>query len=118
MVPHLVGHLSKRLALASSAKEPQDLMRDVLEAKKQYPEVVTDRAILGIAVALSTAGSDTTAITLSMLLYYLMTTPSAYKRLEQEVDALFGGKAASATSFAYNDAQQLPYLDTLSLIHI
>ena len=112
MVPHLVGHLSKRLALASSPKELQDLMRDVLESKKQHPEVVTDRAILGIAVALSTAGSDTTAITLSMLLYYLMTAPSAYKRLQQEIDSLFSGKAASATSFAYNDVQQLPYLDS------
>jgi len=112
MVPHLVGHLSRRLALASSSKELHDLMRDVLESKKQHPEVVTDRAILGIAVALSTAGSDTTAITLSMLLYYLMTTSSAYKRLQQEVDSLFSGNVASATSFTYNDAQQLPYLDS------
>lgn len=89
-----------------------DIIGDVLEAQKQHPDVVTDKAILGIALAIVNAGSDTTAITLAMLLYYLLKTPNCYEKLEKEVDALFARHGdVKAEDLSYNHAQQLMYLD-------
>lgn len=47
------------------------------------PEVMSDA---GLAVV---AGSDTTSSTMTVLFYYLMSHPSAYKRLREEIDSGF-----------------------------
>ena len=49
------------------------------------------------------AGSDTTATVMSNILYYLISTPSVYKRLQEEIDRVFPrgeGDALDSTRLA------------------
>ncbi|KAK7726292.1 hypothetical protein SLS57_003378 [Botryosphaeria dothidea] len=58
------------------------------------------------------AGSDTTAITLSGCMYYLLRTPAAFEKLRAEVD----GKAAAGEitdPITYTQAQDMPYLQAV-----
>ncbi|KAH7063540.1 pisatin demethylase [Macrophomina phaseolina] len=55
------------------------------------------------------AGSDTTAITLSGCMYYLLRNPTCFAKLRKEIDdAVAAGKAADPIT--YSQAQDMPYL--------
>lgn len=55
------------------------------------------------------AGSDTTAIAMRAVLYFLMKTPTAYRRLQEEIDnAVAKGELSSPVKYA--EAIQLPFL--------
>ncbi|KAL4923372.1 cytochrome P450 [Aspergillus undulatus] len=55
------------------------------------------------------AGSETTALTLSGILYHILRTPSVYTKLTAEIDAAVQSNQLSAHT-AYNEAVKLPYL--------
>ena len=61
-----------------------------------------------------TAGWETTAITLSSVLYYLLKNPQCYATLQQEVDTVsaehFSGDFKTPV-ISWTAAQSLPYLD-------
>ena len=57
----------------------------------------------------SVAGADTTAIAIISVLYHLMRSPAAYKKLTAEIDAAVANGSLS-TPVAYADAIKLPYL--------
>jgi cytochrome P450 len=55
------------------------------------------------------AGSDTTAISLRAILYYLVKTPTSYKRLQEEIDA--ADRAGKLSEFvSYGESLELEYL--------
>ena len=57
------------------------------------------------------AGSDTTAAAMSSILYHLMKTPRAYRKLVDEIDrATFSGQLGPGC-IKYKQAARLPYLD-------
>lgn len=57
----------------------------------------------------SLAGSDTTAISLRAVFYYLIKTPSAYKTLVSEIDE--ADKNGQLSVFVtYEECLKLPYL--------
>ena len=56
------------------------------------------------------AGSDTTSSTTSNILYFLISHPAAYKRLQAEVDGL-GDKLTECSAQA-----QLPYLNAVMFV--
>jgi cytochrome P450 len=95
-----------------------DLLAKFLRAKKEHPETVDDRAVLGLTLSMVNAGSDTTATSLAATFYHLLKNPDIMRTLVSELDAYFllspTNKYPSAlqdciTTFA--DAQKLPYLD-------
>ena len=55
------------------------------------------------------AGSDTTATNIRTTMLYLATSPSAYCRLQAEIDQAAASKAISSP-VTYAEAKQLPYL--------
>lgn len=58
---------------------------------------------------LSIAGSDTTAISLSSVIYYLSKYPGARRKLQHEIETAVGlGRASNPITYA--EAVKLPYL--------
>ncbi|KAL3477735.1 cytochrome P450 [Aspergillus californicus] len=56
------------------------------------------------------AGSETTALTLSGILYNIFRTPAVYKKLTAEINAALESSQLSLPHVAYNEAVKLPYL--------
>jgi cytochrome P450 len=91
-----------------------DLLSKFLAAQESRPEFMTDRLVQTMAVSMAFAGSETTAITLAAVFYYLLRTPSAMKRLRDELNDFenSGGFEDMTTGLVtWAEAQKLPYLD-------
>ncbi|KAE9369115.1 cytochrome P450 [Stipitochalara longipes BDJ] len=90
----------------------QDFIAKFLAVHEATPDKMSNTDIFTISITNIAAGSDTTAVTLSALFYYLLKHPSSYKRLQQEIDA------ASATGLiddpiTFRQARNLPYLQAV-----
>lgn len=73
---------------------------------------MTDRDIFVSIGANIGAGSDTTSITLSAILYHLMKNPETMRRLREELDeASREGRISDPITF--KEAQELPYLQAV-----
>ncbi|KAK3998283.1 putative cytochrome P450 pisatin demethylase [Cladorrhinum sp. PSN332] len=115
------GTDSKRPTLLPTAEKPPprlvkspDLLSKFLAAREARPEFMTDTLVQTMAVSMAFAGSETTAISLSSVFYFLLKTPRALARLRKELD-----DAARRGSFSdyetglvtWHESQALPYLD-------
>lgn len=93
-----------------------DLLSMFLKAQAQRPDFMTDERVLTMAVSMAFAGSETTAITLAAVFYFLVKNPSCYKKLQDELDnAIQTGKIRKADNglITWAESQTLPYLDAV-----
>lgn len=91
-----------------------DLLSMFLKAKADRPEFMTDERVLVMAVSMAFAGSETTAITLSAVFYYLLKNPRCYQKLMQELEgAVENGAIENRPDglVTWTESQKLPYLD-------
>ncbi|RMZ87999.1 hypothetical protein DV736_g4770, partial [Chaetothyriales sp. CBS 134916] len=101
---------------AELASGRSDLLSMFLKAQSDRPQFFTDSSVLTMSVSMSFAGSDTTAIALSAVMYYLMRNPRCYATVVTEIDtAVREGRIrdrqpSRIVSWAESQ-QQLPYLD-------
>ena len=72
---------------------------------------LTDQEAVQESVLQIIAGSDTTASTIRMLLFFLATNPRAYQKLTEEIDASVQNGASSSTVIQDSQATQMPYLE-------
>ncbi|OAA59630.1 pisatin demethylase [Niveomyces insectorum RCEF 264] len=91
-----------------------DLLSKFLAAKEARPEFMTDTLVQTMAVSMAFAGSETTAISLSAVFYYLLRNPPALRRLRRELDdaarrGLFSDTETGLVT--WHESQKLPYLD-------
>ncbi|CAK7205847.1 hypothetical protein SEUCBS139899_008626 [Sporothrix eucalyptigena] len=91
-----------------------DLLSKFLAAKEARPEFMTDTLVQTMAVSMAFAGSETTAISLSAVFYYLLRNPAALKSLYKELDeaartGLFSDYETGLVT--WHESQKLPYLD-------
>ncbi|ROT36496.1 cytochrome P450 [Sodiomyces alkalinus F11] len=105
-------------APADDANEPllpqPDLLSKFLAAREARPEFMTDTLVQTMAVSMAFAGSETTAISLSAVFYYLLRNPAALARLRAELDhasraGLFHDTHSGLVT--WSESQKLPYLD-------
>lgn len=99
-----------------SKSEPRrsDLLSMFLKAKEDCPDFFHDGRVLTMAVSMSFAGSDTTAISLSAVFYYLLKNPQCYRKLMLEIDtAIKVGDIQNRFTglVTWAESQRLPYLD-------
>ncbi|KAG7057536.1 cytochrome P450 [Colletotrichum scovillei] len=88
----------------------RDFLTRFLETKKTYPQVVDDRQVFSWTLSNVNAGSDTTAISLRAVLYYLLKTPWTFTKVMKEiVGARENGKLSIPVT--WKESQELPYLD-------
>ena len=91
-----------------------DLLSMFLKAKSDRPDFMTDQRVLTMAVSMAFAGSETTAITLAAVFYYLLKSPRCYQTLVAELsEAVENGTIENRPSglVSWTESQKLPYLD-------
>lgn len=91
-----------------------DLLSMFLKAKDLRPDFMNDARVLGMATSMAFAGSDTTAISLSAVFYYLVKNPHCYAKLLEELNiAVANGTIEDRPTglISWSESQKLPYLD-------
>jgi len=91
-----------------------DLLSMFLKAKEERPDFFHDGRVLTMAVSMAFAGSDTTAISLSAVFYYLIKNPRCYQKLMDEIDtAVCSGVLEDCPTglVSWAESQKLPYLN-------
>ncbi|KAF2465305.1 cytochrome P450 [Lindgomyces ingoldianus] len=83
-----------------------DFMNGFLEAKNQYPELVSDNEVIGYLMLNILGGADTTAIVLKAIFYWILKNPGVKAKLVAELRS-----AKLAFPSAYTVVEKLPYLD-------
>ncbi|KAI1472869.1 cytochrome P450 [Daldinia caldariorum] len=116
--PNLSGDPSKPLLPVSTEgkAEPKspDLLSKFFAAHDARPDFMNDTLVQTMAVSMAFAGSETTAISLASVFYYLLRNPSALSKLRKELDdaALSGVFSDYETGLVtWTESQKLPYLD-------
>lgn len=99
--------------MGNSVKKQPDLLSKFIAAGEKRPEFMTDELVQTMAVSMAFAGSETTAISLAAIFYYLLRYPRCYQRLCREIDEFsrsggFSNYDTGLVTFA--EAQKLPYL--------
>lgn len=106
---------AKNLPTSLSAENPRgDLLSMFLKAKADRPDFFHDGRVLTMAVSMGFAGSETTAISLAAVFYYLLRNPPCYQKLIHEIDtAIRNGDLENRRSslVTWAESQKLPYLD-------
>jgi cytochrome P450 len=102
------------------SKTRVDLLTKFLQAKVDNPDIVDDRAVLGLTLSMVNAGSGTVATTLAAAFYFLLKYPAVMKALVAEIDEHFEPPAVDATNLDFHDyvvpfseSQKLPLLDAV-----
>ncbi len=93
-----------------------DLLSKFIQAKTDRPEFMNDSLVMTMAVSMAFAGSETTAISLSAVFYYLLKHPSSMEKLLSELDskAKEGYFKDNLTgNVTWSESQSLPYLDAV-----
>jgi len=90
----------------------EDFVSKFLDIKSEDPEKMTALDIFTICQSNIGAGSDTTAITLSAVLYYLLKHPRTFETLRKEID---DGATAGMVSdpVTFKEANEMPYLQAV-----
>ena len=91
-----------------------DLLSMFLKAQADRPEFMTDERVLVMAVSMAFAGSETTAISLAAVFYYLSKNLRCYHKLKEEIEgAVENGTVENRPDglVTWAESQKLPYLD-------
>ncbi len=99
-----VDLIAERRAMKYSSHT--DMLQTFLDMHEAKPDSFPTTAILGVLLANWNAGSDTTAITLRAILYYILRSQEVLERLTQELDS-----ANLSVPVNWKDSLELPYLD-------
>ena len=113
--------MSEKLSLNAAEKvggessQRADLLAMFMKAQADRPEFMTDQRVLTMAVSMTFAGSETTAISLAAVFYYLLKDREGrYGKLMTELqNALTEGKIERRDNgtVTWAESQTLPYLD-------
>jgi cytochrome P450 len=109
-MPELANGDLKPVAGAKSL----DLLSKFMAAHQSHPEFMSETLVQTMAVSMAFAGSETTAISLSAVFYFLLKNPKALACLQAEIDQAGrdGAFADSETGLVtWHESQRLPYLD-------
>jgi cytochrome P450 len=93
-----------------------DLLSKFTQAQFEHPETMTDDLVLTTCLSMVLAGSETTAISLSAVFYYLLKNPGCYETLMREIDgAVKDGTIEDNEEnlVSWTASQKLPYLDAV-----
>lgn len=88
---------------------PRDFLDRMSDAQQRDPEKVTPYHIFMMGVSNIIAGSDTTAVSLSSVAYYLMTSPMCLSKLRREIKE----HGAWDKRITFRQSQNMPYLQAV-----
>ncbi|KAJ4252350.1 hypothetical protein NW762_010948 [Fusarium torreyae] len=99
----------KAMPLDNTDTTTEDFLTKFLAKHSADPSNFTSFLVLSGCVSNMVAGSDTTAISLSAVMYYLLKNPACMAKLREEVDS-FTSKGQLSHHPTYKESQQMPYL--------
>lgn len=102
--------LHKRHLLSINPKPSS--MIDNMIVKEQHGETLTDAEIVANVKIFYMAGSETTAVTLTWICYYLSQNPSVVEKLRAEVVQLFGAEV-DCDKIDYAQVKQMPFANAV-----
>ncbi|KAF4969235.1 hypothetical protein FSARC_3488 [Fusarium sarcochroum] len=103
---------AKPAAESEDSVTTEDFLAKFLAKHDADPEVFTELHVLSGCAQNMFAGSDTTAITLSAVFYYLLKNPSCMAKLRDEVDK-HTAKSELSKAPTFKETQQMPYLQAV-----
>jgi cytochrome P450 len=83
-----------------------DLLDRYLQGGSKSPETFTPTTVTGLVISTIHAGSETTAVTLNITMYYLFHNPQTLAALRKELEA-----ADLSSPPTYQSVMKLPYLE-------
>lgn len=89
---------------------PEDFLDKLLDLRDDQKKGVTDYHCFMMGLSNIIAGADTTALSLSAILYYLIRTPRAMNKLRAEIKDKTETGACEEDRVAFKDGQNMPYL--------
>lgn len=89
---------------------PEDFLDKLLDMKKDQQKGVTDHHCFILGLSNIIAGSDTTAVSLSSVLYHLIKTPRAMQKLREEIRSLTEQGQCETDRVSFKDSQEMKYL--------
>lgn len=92
---------------------PQDFVDKLLVQNEEDPTKVTAYHVFMMGLSNIIAGSDTTAISLAAIMYYLVRTPAAMAKLREEVEQCAAGGKFSTGHLRFQDSRDMPYLQAV-----
>lgn len=99
-------------ASGDDQRKSMDLLAKFMQKHSNNPSDFTPYHVLSGCVSNMVAGSDTTSITLSAILYHVLHNPDVLKRLRAEVDQRCPHNKASP-HIAFEESQDMPYLQAV-----
>ncbi|RAL02154.1 cytochrome P450 [Aspergillus ibericus CBS 121593] len=94
------------------ALQTQAFLEKMVLARDKDPNKVGDRHLLMMGVSNLTAGSDTTSVSLSSIMYELLRNPTVLRRLRQEISE-FTEQGRCSTRVTFKESQEMPYLQAV-----
>ena len=92
--------------------EGNDLLSKLLIVASKSPEKLPKEEIISHTIVNVFAGSDTTAIALRAMIYYLCKNPRCYSKLVAEIDDS-DRKGELSKFITYAEAVRMPYLQSV-----
>jgi cytochrome P450 len=92
---------------------PQDFLEKLMVANKEDPQKVTSYHIFMMGLSNIIAGSDTTAVSLSSILYHLLQYPVTMKKLRDEIDVYTAEGRCGYPNVTFAESQGMPYLQAV-----
>ncbi|OAG37362.1 hypothetical protein AYO21_08439 [Fonsecaea monophora] len=109
-VDYTISYTLKRIAerRQEGKSHKNDMLAQFLAGQQRDPTTFTDWDVLIGAFGNIVAGADTTHITLSAILYYLMKNRRCLDKMRAEIDEM--AKAGSISDpISFHESQQMPY---------
>ncbi|EXJ92679.1 cytochrome P450 oxidoreductase [Capronia epimyces CBS 606.96] len=94
-------------------KSPMDFLEKLVVANKEDPERVTPYHVFMMGLSNIIAGSDTTAVSLSSILYNLLKHPAKIRKLQQEIKEFDDQGRCSNPNVSFKESQEMPYLQAV-----
>lgn len=89
--------------------DTKDLMNAMVNGKDpKTGEQLSEDSIIDNMITFLIAGHETTSGLLSFLWYYMLKSPEAYRKAQEEVDTVIGTR-----SIEYEDLSKLPYINAM-----
>ncbi|KAM0216495.1 hypothetical protein ACHAQD_007726 [Fusarium lateritium] len=118
---YVLGFTNERIRESQTSPKPvatesevttEDFLTKFLAKHTANPDVFTQYHVLMGCTSNMVAGSDTTAISLSAVLYYLLKTPQCLQRLREEINEL-NARGELSKSPTFKESQKMVYLQAV-----
>ncbi|KAH8893606.1 cytochrome P450 [Thozetella sp. PMI_491] len=108
MVAAAVAKLTARAGQSQNEDANTDLLQRFLESSKESPQILDNAGVVGMLMSTISGAGDTTATTVTAVLYNLLRNPDSLRKLEEELS-----RADLPEIPQFEQVARLPYLNAV-----